>query len=284
MRLGRMGDILIAGFPVLLFQLAQHLFQQCARIIQVDVLVPQIQPHLIQHLRLEIGLFLSVDVLQRHPAVVVEQGFQPLAFVLIQHAFGQHRLHHVAQLGFKRGQVQLGQRLSPSQRVQSVDDLHHRAQPRAKTASFVSHACSSARCRSIFFSRLLKRFCARDSAGSEGRSRGMNLCSEEDMAKDPAMRASRCGARRHSMASNHAPCPLTPSFTGDGDRRPFHHTRRDDSPDSPVQMGVKRAQPACPKAANRRRCGDRPASARHRPAGFPGGNTRADGPSHAHRP
>ena len=125
MRLGRMGDILITRFPVLLFQLAQHLFQQRAWIIQVDVLIPQIQPHLIQHLCLEIGLFLGVDVLQRHPAVVVEQGFQPLALVLIQHAFGQHRLHHVAQLGFKRGQVQLGQRLSPSQRVQSVDDLHH---------------------------------------------------------------------------------------------------------------------------------------------------------------
>ena len=125
MRLGRMGDILIAGFPVLLFQLAQHLFQQCARIIQVDVLVPQIQPHLIQHLRLEIGLFLGMDGLQRHPAVMVEQGLQPLALVLVQHAFGQHRLHHVAQLGFKCGQVQLGQRLSRSQRVQPVDDLHH---------------------------------------------------------------------------------------------------------------------------------------------------------------
>ena len=125
MWLGRMGDILITRFPVLLFQLAQHLFQQCTRIIQVDVLVPQIQPHLIQHLRLEIGLFLSVDGLQRHPAVMVEQGFQPLALVLIQHAFGQHRLHHVAQLGLERGQVQLGQRLSRSQRIQPVDNLHH---------------------------------------------------------------------------------------------------------------------------------------------------------------
>ena len=125
MRLGRMGDILVTRFPVLLFQLAQHLFQQRARIIQVDVLVPQIQPHLIQHLRLEISLFLGVDGLQRHPAVVVEQGFQPLALVLIQHAFGQHRLHHVAQLGFERGQVQLGKRLSRGQRIQPVDDLHH---------------------------------------------------------------------------------------------------------------------------------------------------------------
>ena len=125
MRLGRMGHILVNRFPVLLFQLAQHLFQQYTRIIQVDVLVPQIQPHLIQHLRLEIGLFLGVDVLQRHPAVMVEQGLQPLALVLVQHAFGQHRLHHVAQLGFERGQVQLGQRLSRSQRVEPVDDLHH---------------------------------------------------------------------------------------------------------------------------------------------------------------
>ena len=57
MRLGRMGHILVNRFPVLLFQLAQHLFQQYTRIIQVDVLVPQIQPHLIQHLRLEISLF-----------------------------------------------------------------------------------------------------------------------------------------------------------------------------------------------------------------------------------
>ena len=64
MRLGRMGHILITRLPVLLFQLAQHLFQQRTRIIQVDVLIPQIQPHLIQHLRLEIGLFLGVDVLQ----------------------------------------------------------------------------------------------------------------------------------------------------------------------------------------------------------------------------
>ena len=66
-----------------------------------------------------------MDGLQRHPTVMVEQGFQPLALVLIQHAFGQHRLHHVAQLGFKRGQVQLGQPLSRSQRIQPVDDFHH---------------------------------------------------------------------------------------------------------------------------------------------------------------
>ena len=47
------------------------------------------------------------------------------ANLIINAAFGQHRLHHVAQLGFKRGQVQLGQLLSRSQRVQPVDDLHH---------------------------------------------------------------------------------------------------------------------------------------------------------------